>query len=190
MMRYTTRRRGRFPTGLRGGRVRNLFTGSFVPLHERGSHRRLAGSSPRPIRHQFTLLGRADARRRTAGGLANVEFIDRLPEADLRTRIARPTSAWASSAGRWPGRPEQDLPVHGQPKPVITADSAIEEFFRDGAEIRLCGEPLPETARRHGNEARSVFMARGPGWRSSGAVFGGGDQARLLRSRPAASAGW
>lgn len=135
------------------GKFDVLFFGSFVPLHGAEviaeAARLVAGTDPN-IRFTFIGGGRTLAKAKdAAAGLENVVFIERLPEADLRTRIAAADVCLGifgrtEKAGRVV--PNKIFQSMGIGKPVITARTpAIEEFFRDGAEIRLCDEPRAET---------------------------------------------
>jgi glycosyltransferase involved in cell wall biosynthesis len=130
-----------------------LFYGSFLPLHGAEviaeSARAVAAADP-SIRFTFIGSGRTlESTKAAAAGLANVVFIERLPEAELRARLAEADLCLGIFGRTEKARrvvPNKIYQCLGMGKAVITARTpAVEEFFRDGADIRLCDEPFPET---------------------------------------------
>jgi glycosyltransferase involved in cell wall biosynthesis len=130
-----------------------LFYGSFIPLHGAeviAEAARIVASADPAIR--FTLIGGGRTLGKTkeaAAGLPNVAFIERMPGPDLRARIAAADVCLGIFGRTEKARrvvPNKIFQSMGMGKPVITVRTpAIEEFFRDGLEIRLCGEPPAET---------------------------------------------
>jgi glycosyltransferase involved in cell wall biosynthesis len=130
-----------------------LFFGSFVPLH--GAEMiveaaRLVAAADPSVRFNLIGGGRTLSQAKAAAaGLPNVTFIDRLPEADLRARIAAADVCLGifgrtEKAGRVV--PNKIFQSMGMGKPVITArTSAVEEIFRDGETVRMCREPIAES---------------------------------------------
>lgn len=151
-----------------GGAFEVLFYGSFVPLHGAeviAEAARIVAAADPAVR--FTLIGGGrtlENAKVAAAGLPNVAFIWRLPEADLRARIAASDLSLGIFGRTEKARrvvPNKIFQSMGMGKPVITSRTpAVEEFFRDGAEIRLCGEPLAETL-----AAAVLEMKREPGLR-------------------------
>ena len=100
---------------------------------------------------RFTLVGGGRTLasvQAAAAGLPNVAFIERLPQAELCARIAAADVLLGIFGRTEKARrvvPNKIYQSMGMGKPVITARTpAVEEFFRDGAEIRMCGEPAAE----------------------------------------------
>jgi glycosyltransferase involved in cell wall biosynthesis len=143
----------RAATGRSEGTFDVMFFGSFLPLHGAEvivqAARTVAASDPSV---RFTLVG--DGRtlasvRAAATGLANITFVGRMPESDLRNRLAAADLALGVFGRTEKARrvvPNKIFQSMGAGKAVITARTpAVEELFRDDVNIRLCGEPLAET---------------------------------------------
>ena len=152
-----------------------LFYGSFVPLHGAeviAEAARIVAAADPSVRFTFVGGGRTLAKtKETAAGLPNIVFVDRMPGPDLRARIAA-ADLCLGIFGRTEKAsrvvPNKIFQSMGMGKPVITARTpAAEEFFRDGAEIRLCGEPLAESL-----AAAVLEMRRDPALRGRIAAAG------------------
>lgn len=164
-----------------------LFYGSFVPLHGAeviAEAARVVAAADPGVRFTFIGGGRTLAKAKdAAAGLANVMFIERLPEVDLRTRIAAADVCLGIFGRTEKARrvvPNKIFQSMGMGKPVITVRTlAVEELFRDSVEIRLCGEPLAGTL-----AAAVLEMKRDPGLRERIARAG----LELVRERYSAAA--
>jgi glycosyltransferase involved in cell wall biosynthesis len=130
-----------------------VFYGSYLPLHGAeviAEAARIVASADPSIR--FTLIGGGrtfESVKTAAAGLGNVVFVGRLPEIVLRDRVASADLCLGIFGRTEKARrvvPNKVFQCLGLGKAVITARTpAVEEFFRDGENLRLCEEPFPET---------------------------------------------
>ena len=132
-----------------------LFCGSFLPLHGAEAvveAARIVAARGAGVRFRFVGSGQTfDEARDLAAryGLANCEFAGWQPYARIPGEIAACDVALGIFGRTEKARrvvPHKVFQALGMGKPVITARTpAAEEFFRDGLDLRLCGEPYPES---------------------------------------------
>ena len=166
------------PAGGKAGVFTVLFFGSFLPLHGAEVIVEIARVvATRDVRVQFVMLGegqtlpavKAAAAR---AGLRNIEFVGRKPYRQLPSAIASADLCLGIFGRTEKARrvvPHKIYQSMAMGRAVLTARTpAVEEFFSDGENIVLCGEPLAETAADailalKGDPARRGRLARA-GW--------------------------
>jgi len=152
-----------------------LFFGSFLPLHGAEVIVETARViAPRDGNVRFVLLGDGQTMpavkaAAASAGLRNVEFLGRRPYGTLPSLIASADLCLGIFGRTEKARrvvPHKIYQAMAMGKAVVTARSpAVEEFFADGENIVLCGEPLAETAAEailalKGDSARRARIAR------------------------------
>lgn len=132
-----------------------LFCGSFLPLHGAEAvveAARIVAARGAEARFRFVGSGQTFAAVRDLAaryGLRNCDFAGWLPYARIPGEIAGSDVALGVFGRTGKARrvvPHKVFQALGMGKPVITARTpAAEEFFHDGADIRLCDEPYAES---------------------------------------------
>lgn len=132
-----------------------LFCGSFLPLHGAEAvveAARIVAARDAGVRFRFVGSGQTfDAARDLAArhGLGNCEFAGWQPDTRIPGEIAACDVALGIFGLTEKARrvvPHKVFQALGMGKPVVTARTpAAEEFFRDGTDLRLCGEPYPDS---------------------------------------------